>query len=52
MGVDNWDWYGEALFRNSEYEGTIEDWEEKELPNLLENFKDYQPKESDNYNFE
>lgn len=52
MEVDNWVWYGEALFRNSECEGTLEDWEEKELPNLLENYKDYQSKESDNYNFE
>lgn len=50
MGVDNW--YGEALFNNPECEGTLEDWEEKELPNLLENYKDYQPKESNNYNFE
>lgn len=52
MGVDNWLWYGDALFRNPEYEGTLEDWEENELPNLLENYKDYIPKESDNYNFE
>lgn len=52
MRVDNWIWYGDVLFNNSEYEGTLEDWEEKELPNLLENYKDYQPKEFDNYNCE
>ena len=42
MGVDNWNWYEEALFRNSE-EASIKDWEE---------YRDYYPKEFDNYNFD
>lgn len=35
-GVDNWDWYYEALSLEGEYD--IDEWEEKELPTFLEKF--------------
>lgn len=50
MGVDNWDWYGEAIFHNPD--GDLEDWEENNLPKILESYQDYQPKEFENYNIE
>lgn len=50
MGVDNWNWYEEALFRNSE--GSIKDWEETKLSKIMEEYRDYYPKEFDNYNFD
>lgn len=50
MGVDNWNWYGEALFRNSEE--SIEDWEETKLSKIMEEYRNYYPKEFDNYNFD
>lgn len=51
MGVDNWNWYEEALFRNSEEE-SIKDWEETKLSKIMEEYRDYYPKEFDNYNFD
>lgn len=42
MGVDNWIWYGEALFRNPECKGTIEDWEEEDLPNIINKYKSFE----------
>lgn len=50
MGVDNWNWYEEALFRNSEE--SIKDWEETKLSKIMEEYRDYYPKEFDNYNFD
>ena len=50
MGVDNWNWYGEALFRNSEE--SIKDWEETKLSKIMEEYRNYYPKEFDNYNFD
>lgn len=39
MGVNNWDWYGDALFNNPECEGTLEDWEEHSLPSIVDNYE-------------
>lgn len=37
-GVDNWDWYYEALNED----GDLEDWKEINLPNLLNKYNDYE----------
>lgn len=39
MGVDNWVWYGDALFNNPKCEGTLEDWEEHSLPSIVDNYE-------------
>lgn len=46
-GVDNWDWYYEALTED----GDLEDWED-DLDNLLNKYPDYNTTFEDNYNFE
>lgn len=37
-GVDNWNWYYEALNED----GDLEDWEEIVLPNLLNKYDNYE----------
>lgn len=47
-GVDNWDWYYESLNNPSPYE----DWLNEDLDVLMDKYKNYNPKEIDNYNFD
>lgn len=51
-GVDNWMNYYEALNNSFEDEETLEDWEEKHLDNIINNYPDYTITELDNYNFD
>ena len=47
-GVDNWDWYYEALNED----GDLEDWEETYLNEIVNKYPDYNTTFEDNYNFE
>lgn len=39
-GVDNWDWYGEALYSDEEDGYNLNDYEENYLENDLNSFND------------
>lgn len=47
-GVNNWDWYYESLNTPDPYE----DWLNEDLDVLMDKYKNYNPKEIDNYNFD
>lgn len=51
-GVDNWKGYYSAMVEAPDTKISLWEWIDDHLDNLLANYRDYQPKEFDNYNFD